>query len=92
MKLIRLRNKRPAIAAPAPIPALAPVERDEDLLIVEVEYGMVVAWLPMTEVALGGVEVADSTILPDEETAARPILTSCAVGTGKPYPAPRHPE
>jgi hypothetical protein len=53
MKLIRLRNKRPVIAAPVPIPALAPVERDEDLLIVEVEYGMVVVELPMTEVASG---------------------------------------
>jgi hypothetical protein len=58
MKLIRLRNKRPVIATPVPIPALAPVERDEDLLIVEVEYSMVVIGLPMTEVVSGVVEAA----------------------------------
>jgi hypothetical protein len=58
MKLIRLRNKRPVIATPVPILALAPVERDEDLLIVEVEYGMVVIGLPMTEVVSGVVEAA----------------------------------
>jgi hypothetical protein len=57
MKLIRLRNKRPVIAIPVPIPALAPFERDEDLLIVEVEYGMVVIGPPMTEVASGVVIV-----------------------------------
>ena len=58
MKLIRLRNKRPVIATPVPIPALAPVERDEDLLIVEVEYSMVVIGLPMTEVVSGVVGAA----------------------------------
>jgi hypothetical protein len=62
MKLIRLRNKRPVIAAPVPIPALAPVERDEDLLIVEVEYSMVVIGLPMTEVVSGVVGVVGAAL------------------------------
>ena len=53
MKLIRPRNRKPATVAPAPIPALAPVERDEDLLIAEVEYDMIVVEVPMTEVVSG---------------------------------------